>query len=329
MAERATLSVARESFDSLGSDWELLLLHSTADPLFCSPLWQRAWWETFGDSDDLLLIAVREGQRLLGVAPLRRHGGEISFLAGQDVTDYLDFVVASGEERPFFQALLDLLAKEPWQQLDFHCLLPHSTALNHLLEVARTQNLAVHVEQEEVSPAIDLPFDWEGYLATLGKKDRHELRRKMRRLQTTSFRYYSVDDPAHLSSDLEDFFRLHRLSRPEKAYFMTPHMEGFFRAISSALLARGQLRLYFLEVDGRRVSTAMCFDRGDEILLYNSGFDPEYSHLSVGLLLKALCIMDAIESGKRRFDFLRGPEPYKYDLGGKDVPLNNLVIVRP
>jgi CelD/BcsL family acetyltransferase involved in cellulose biosynthesis len=50
--------------------------------------------------------------------------------------------------------------------------------------------------------------------------------------------------------------------------------------------------------------------------------------LSVGLLNKALCIREAIEEGRRAFDFLRGSERYKYDLGGTDRLLYRIAVRR-
>ncbi|MEE8347693.1 MAG: GNAT family N-acetyltransferase, partial [Dehalococcoidia bacterium] len=65
-----------------------------------------------------------------------------------------------------------------------------------------------------------------------------------------------------------------------------------------------------------------------EALLYNSGYNPDYAYLSVGLLSKALALRKAIEEGRSRFDFLRGPEPYKYDLVARDVAVYRCTVRR-
>ena len=70
----------------------------------------------------------------------------------------------------------------------------------------------------------------------------------------------------------------------------------------------------------------MGFDYNDSVYLYNSGYDPRYSSLSVGLLSKVLLIKDSIQRGRKRFDFLKGSEPYKYHLSGKEVPLSSCQI---
>jgi CelD/BcsL family acetyltransferase involved in cellulose biosynthesis len=60
--------------------------------------------------------------------------------------------------------------------------------------------------------------------------------------------------------------------------------------------------------------------------LYNSGFDPRFRSLSVGLMCKVLSLKDAIEKGCKNYDFLKGAETYKYRLGGREVPLYNCRI---
>jgi len=81
-----------------------------------------------------------------------------------------------------------------------------------------------------------------------------------------------------------------------------------------------------MEITGERVAGALCFNYGNSLSLYNSGYNPVYSALSVGLLLNALCLKEAIEDGVRYFDFMRGAEAYKYHLGARDVQLHHMVI---
>ena len=109
---------------------------------------------------------------------------------------------------------------------------------------------------------------------------------------------------------------------------MTDEMQSFFRALTTEFVGLGIVKLYFMEIDGTKISATLCFDYENTLYLYNSGYDPSFSYLSVGLLLKSLCIRDALESGKAVFDFLRGDEPYKYDLGGQDTSIYKLTITR-
>ena len=119
-----------------------------------------------------------------------------------------------------------------------------------------------------------------------------------------------------------------RVSDPEKSKFMTPQREEFFYNIARRTAQLGLIKLFFMELEGKLVAASLCFDYGTTRLLYNSGYDLEYSYYSVGLLLNALCLRDAIEQGKVYFDFLRGSEPYKYHLGGQNQILYQMVVKR-
>ena len=84
-----------------------------------------------------------------------------------------------------------------------------------------------------------------------------------------------------------------------------------------------------LEMNGRSVASPSALKTKTRVLLYNSGYDPDLSFLSMGLISKALVLRNAIEEGRRHLDFLRGNEPYKYDLGGRDVDVHRCLIRWP
>jgi CelD/BcsL family acetyltransferase involved in cellulose biosynthesis len=131
-----------------------------------------------------------------------------------------------------------------------------------------------------------------------------------------------------LPQAMDDFIRLHKLSSLGKEQFMTPSMVGFFSNLAQECWQRGWLSLAFMTVQGLSVSALMAFEYGDTYYLYNSGYDPQYEEMSVGLLLKALAIENAIKTGKKTYDFLQGSERYKYDLGGKDTQVCHVRCVR-
>ena len=164
---------------------------------------------------------------------------------------------------------------------------------------------------------LELPASWDAYLERLGGKDRHELRRKIRKLERempgTSVRSHA--SPEGWNGALDAFLRLHRLSKVGKERFMDERMEAFFRDATGALAAAGWARLWFLECDGAAVASFLCLEYAGSIGLYNSGFDPLHAKLAPGIVLLAHVIRDAIERGVAVFDFLRGEESYKYAFG--------------
>ncbi len=322
-------TVREEDFDSIRDAWEEVLPLCEADTVFLTPTWQQLWWDHFGDGLELLLLSVREGEDVIGVAPMTRRNGVISLLGDTDLFDYLDFAVTRDHEAAFYDALYEHLVNLEWHTMELPALRQNSPTLRIIPALADKKGFATEVVQRDMSPAASLPDTWDDYLAGLSKKDRHELRRKMRRLERTDHSsQYVCDKVDGLAASMEDFFRLHRASSHEKEAFWTPQRERFFIDMSQELARRGQFKLYFLEVDDLRVACCICFDYGDSYFLYNSGYDPNFSALSVGLINKALTIRDAIDEGRRSFDFLKGTERYKYDLGGEDHAIYSVTVRR-
>ena len=325
-----TTEVREETFDSIWSRWEDILPDCVTDTVFVTPWWQKTWWDNFGGSETRpYILSVYDGDDLLGIAPLMSDGDTLTFLGDKDLSDYFDFVVPQDRVDRFFPALWEHLSDAGWTTLDLPSLPSGSPTLEYLPSLAKDANMGVAIEEEETTPTAELPSTWDEFLLGLRKKDRHELRRKIRRLdRENTHRQYVADDGEVLNGSMQDFFRLLRASRDDKNEFLTPERETFFLDIARESLSRDQFRLNFLEVDGENVAACICFDYGGDYLLYNSGYDPSYSRLSVGLINKALSLQFAIEEGRKTFNFLKGNERYKYNLGGQDELVFGLTITR-
>jgi CelD/BcsL family acetyltransferase involved in cellulose biosynthesis len=310
-----------ETFESIAPAWSELCLRTTADSLFITPRWIEIWWHEFGKGRERYLCAVREGDTVIGIAPLSLKGNRASFIGSPDTCDYADFVIEPGRERNFFNTLLTNMAKSGIASMDLISLRPDSTVLTSLVGIARERGLAVSCEPQGISLELDLPATWDEYLRMLNPKQRHEVRRKLRRLREAGEVEFVVQDGNVDREHIDLFLRLFRASSEEKAAFLTAQMESFFWSIATAMAEDKLLRMGILKVDTHPVAALMCFDYRNVIYLYNSGYDPRYASLSVGLLAKVLCIKDSIQKGRKRFDFLKGTEIYKYRLGGKEIPL--------
>ena len=317
------------SFREIGAEWEQLLSLSPVNSLFLTPQWQEVWWDIFGDGSRMSGFYLRKPDGIAAIASLAHRGDTLSFLGNTDTFDYNDFMVSPGFEEEFYSFLPHCLEEQSWSTLELNSLIESSPTLTYLPEAARRYGYEVDVKQEDVTSVIQLPDDWDAYLALLSKKDRHELRRKLRRLDSSvQWRWYCLSNPEEVAGEMGHFIGLMRQSNEEKAEYMSPDRERFFYSIAERMAQQGHLRLFFMEIDGQRVATSLCFDYASTRLLYNSGYNPEYSYYSVGLLLHALCLRDAISQGLTHFDFLRGPEPYKHHLGGQQRNLYQMVIKR-
>jgi len=112
------MTITEESFASLASYWTEAKYNLRWNLVFVLPGWLQVWWQTFGSGAELYLRAVRQGEEIIGIAPLLIRGEMASIIGGADVCDYLDFIVASGMERDFFSELLDDLKRKGVTHLD-------------------------------------------------------------------------------------------------------------------------------------------------------------------------------------------------------------------
>lgn len=319
--------VSVESFDSVESveaDWLKLASVGAASHVFFTLEWARAWFETAAGGE-LRLLKVKHDGRLIGLVPLLRKDGVRTLLGDKEVCDYLDALALPGEETRVVEALLEDF-EAGGEVLDLLPLRPDSVLFQHMPALAEKRGLCLTTEMIDVSFDLPLPSSWEGYLAALKGKDRHELRRKLRNLSKSGEPRFYTAPPT--SENMQDFFHLFRISREDKEAFMTPRREEFFSRLARDLGEKGWVQLSFLELDGKRVATTLCFDYGDAVSLYNSGYEPEFAPLSVGLLCKAMTIKQAIEKGLKVYDFLRGAEDYKFHLGGKPFSIYRMVLTR-
>jgi CelD/BcsL family acetyltransferase involved in cellulose biosynthesis len=290
--------------------------------LFVLPPWLSAWWQVFGEGMEPEVLRVRKGERILGLAPLVVRDRSARLMGHPDVCDYLDVVVDPENTAQFFKSLLKYLVRRGIRRLDLGPLRPESPLLVKGSPMAAQTGNRVVCEKTEVAMELPLPTGWETYLQMLAGKQRHEIRRKLRRLhEAAAVRYRVVTGGDAMESALDRFLDLFGANRADKRVFMTDRMQLFFRQLARNMGAWQMLRLGLLELDGDPAAAVMCFDHRGTTYLYNNGYARKYRHLSVGLLSKALAIKDSIERGMKRFDLLKGGETYKRHLGGREIPL--------
>jgi CelD/BcsL family acetyltransferase involved in cellulose biosynthesis len=317
------------TFDELKAIWSTYQKSITAPHPFVLPEWLDAWWGSFGGGDELYIRAVVSDGETIGIAPLRIKESIARFIGSPDVCDYLDFIVKPSGEADFFAAVLDGLKASGVKSLELESLRPDSTVVKHLIPWARSQGLIVETEDTDVTLEMPLQGTWDTYLAGLSTHQRHEIGRKGRRLAEAGGIQFDIKPPSDIDADLSVLIRLLRISRADKADFMTEGMETFFKQLSKAIHEAGLLRIGHLSLGGKAVASVMCFDYNGVRYLYNSGYDPEYSLQSVGLVSKVYSIKDAIEQKMIRYDFLKGAEVYKYHLGGREMPISRCRIGLP
>jgi CelD/BcsL family acetyltransferase involved in cellulose biosynthesis len=362
--QRAFHSIPRETWDRLAArtPW--------ATPFAEWPFHRAWWDAYGDNADDQLLVVCRgdstaDGEPIAIVPLMHRHEVEPTDAAnhttmrhGADLrltpvpptatailfgasyhADYAT-ILTDPEDLPAVAKAVAAYVASPasgaWDVVDLRrlrCADPTGTELAAAfgaLEMA--QGWTLNVEREDVCPVATLPLgvDIEAYLATLGKKVRHEIRRKVRRAQALGD--VRLVDSTDTLADLEVFIDLHQRRWGDDGLF--PATRGgdqsrvMFRRLFELYGANGPLGLTMLLVGDRRIAAGVHFETANELLYYNAGIDPAARELSPGVLMIYGYMRRALERGIRRVDFLRGDEPYKYEWGALDEPIQRVLVRR-
>ena len=326
-----SLRVVRGDFAELGDRWDELCRSAEAMP-FSTPQFGEAWWSVFGEAgeSELELVGLENGTgELVGLAPLKRCGSHWTFAGDHEVSDYLGPVAKQGQEFRLISAVLDQLDVAGASSAEFRGIEPGSDWVE-AFDVAGERGWHIEVAEEAVCPTIEIEGGWDDYLGSLRSRDRREVRRKLRPLRQLrgAVGFEAVESPSDVAARMPEFMAMMAESRGDKAVFLTDEMRMFFERLSSSLSEAGWLRLYVMSVSGEAAAMVLCFVARNQLLLYNSGYAPKFRDLSAGLASKVLCIRDAVERGMSSVNFLRGDEPYKYELGGKDAVVQLLRLTR-
>ena len=320
-----------ETLAPLAADWNVLLSESVTHVPFLRYEYLSAWWAKRGGGEwpnaDLAVVTAHQDGRLAGVAPLfssrnREDQPALLLLGSIEISDYLDLIVRPADLPVFLAGLLDFVAQPgplDWRLLDWHNLLETSPTLPALQAEAGKRGWTFSIEKTYHAPSIPLTGDFESYLAGIDKKQRHEIRRKMRRAEESgrNVRWYIVQDSSTLEAEVEAFLNL-MAQEPDKAAFLTPPMREQMHLACRAAFEHGWLQLAFLEADGQKAAVYLNFDYLNRIWVYNSGLDRRFMDLSAGWVLLGYLLQWANENKRAEFDFMRGGEEYKYRFGGVD-----------
>lgn len=279
------------------------------------------------DAAEAVTLAV--GDPPHGVAALARDADGTLRFAGGELTDEQDVVAPAGRERDVATAVCRWIARETPRRVRLEFVPEDVPTLEVVAGVLGESGYRIERSRLITSPRLALPGDFEAYIQGLGKKERHELRRKIRRLENATQAGFRWASDAERGATLDRFFALHRLSRGEKADFMSPDVERFFRDVADALAPLGRLRLGVLRAHDQDAAVLFAFAYRGTLALYNAAYDPALASLSIGIVGHAWAIREAIRERFDTYDLLRGDEPYKYDLGATDRWLGRLEATLP
>lgn len=317
-------------FDELAQEWDDLAGRGVTDTPFQSLAYQQAWWTNLQPpGSSLRTITVRdEGGDLLAIACFYLFDGVIHFNGCVEETDYLDLIASADHVEMAWAAVFDCLfsAGFPhWSLLEL-CNVPADSPTRQIVPaIAKQRGLPFNEEIQEVCPVISLPGSFDEYLMALPKKQRHEVRRKLRRAEAAGAVIRIVGAHEDIETAVDDFLTLLQKSTVEKRDWLNEGRRAVFHKVAQAAQSAGTLNLLFAEVEGKKAAALFNFAYKNRIWVYNSGLDPTmFGNLSLGVVVTAKAIEAAIERQFNSFDFLRGGETYKYRFGAEDTMIYRL-----
>ena len=326
----AEIKIHQNFEDIPEKEWDALLEKNCSNVPFLRHGYLSSWWQYKGGGEwpdaQLQIISVRKDGQLIGIAPFFSavHEGhkKLLLLGSIEISDYLDFIHDPKYSAEFFEQLFNFLDGESFSDIHDFLLFnipEHSLTSAYVEKECQKHNWVVKAGQAYPTPIIHLADNWEDYLAGIDKKQRHEIRRKMRRASEDpqEIRWYIVEEADKLDAEMDAFFDLMVLD-DEKREFLTDTMREQMRSIMRWAFNEKILQLSFMTIAGNKAAAYLCFDFQERVWVYNSGFDPQYREFSPGWVMLGYLIQHAIESGKKSFDFMRGDEDYKYRFGAAE-----------
>lgn len=331
---RCSESGTLEELVRLWPEWDELWARADQATPFQSPRWLVPWWRRFGNGD-LVAIALRDGQRLVGLAPLaiaRADGADarrvVRFL-GQGLSDYLGPLFESEYAQTGAVALWEYLASisQRWDDCDFQQLRQGSPLLEALppalSNAAPLGSCSDEVSVQDICPAVPLG-------ASNGNRTGEALQQQLRRACDSQRRLgrrgeLRIDraDAGLFDEIFDAFVRLHQArwnAASHPGVLADEAVAQFLREAAAGFLQVGLLRLDALRFRGRIVAVLYGIRCQQRAFYYLSGLDPALKGVSPGTILIGHAVEQALREGAEEFDFLRGQEPYKYAWGARDRP---------
>lgn len=333
--------VSTESeLDRLSAEWNELLADSDTDNPFLQWEWCSTWWRHYGEGHELVVVLVRDGDQLVGLAPLyvERAGdgpqrGVMKFLGtGEVCSEYLSFVLRHGREPEGMQSILEFLLASSgigWRQLRLNHLLADGPAAPLIESYLRTTGRPFRVKHGHKSWLIELAGSWDEFLQQVSRSRRERLRRMRRDIERSGLQFGEVSREEEIGSAWAELKRLHQarwVQVGKQGCFASPRFAAFHEELLRPLWQRGMLSLNLLRHDGRAVAASYSLRHRGRVYFYQAGVDPEQMRFRPGHALRLCELIRAMERGDRVFDFLSGDEEYKAHWATNETAMLNFTV---
>ena len=253
---------------------------------------------------------------------------------GPGGADHLDLIGKPEDKAETLTAIYSFIQSGRYcDEIRFENVIGNSTTVDLFRNFSSIKNSLFprsSISVTSVCPQIDLSGGWDTLLQKC--KRRNEFIRKLRKLERfPDFEYRSVISPDETGAAFERFLCLHNSGwqgRGGSDLTGHPRLVSFQRQLVREISRVGLVRFEELWVDGECRCSIYGLDDGNTFYNYNTGYDRDYSHLSVGLILLGLSIKNSIERCNTTYDFLRGDETYKSDWANRRSDISTVCLSR-
>jgi hypothetical protein len=273
-----------------------------------SPFFSYGWFYALGKcllKKDIEVMVFYEERKVVGILPVEIKNQNLYLIGDGRVTDLNGVILDPHYSKKIIKVLADFIINENLE-IDLYPLSEESELVKLLPAILKGKRC----KKSETFSMLKLPSSWEEYLVSLSSKKRHELKRKLAKVEGATIKKIKANH-------IDKLFELMEYSSGEKKAFLIEEMKEFFRTFAVYLEGIGALRLRGAFYKGEIIGVLFCFQMGDTVYAFNTGYNPDFSKLSPGFISFALDIKSAISEGFSCYNFLRGEERFKSDLGAR------------
>ena len=317
--------------------WDQLRADSGTDSPFTSWAWHRAWAEAASTGElglcQVVVLRSATGQ-VEALFPFRIYRDRfrrvpvtaVGWAIGDlGCPDHLELLASPEADLDQLAAALDGVT---WKVIRLGNVAETAPSIERFAAACERQGWWVQRNPLWRCPYLELPATWEAYLSKLSASRRQTIRWTERKLRQEHDVVVTEYGEARIGEGWRHLERLHTQRWGGGGVLRDAATARLHRCFASALASAGQLWLVTLDLDGAPAAAWYGFPFGDTVYHYQGGWDPVWQRRGVGMVLTGLMIRRAIERGYRRFDFLRGDEPYKATWTSTARMSRELVIIR-
>ena len=322
-----------------GGAWKWILNSSNCYDLGNTYEWNRCWWDAYFNfgvaKKEPFILSDANNLKIIAIWPFfirHRYGMRIIHWIGQAdgmTTDYMGIISAEEEKDKATRNLIKFLSENNtlWDVADLR--IPSWAGLieyliKNLVLYGETFNLHWQTRVADHAVVVEMPGDFEKYLATLGRKTRSDIRQYLRcaAKNDVELKIYRGNE---ISAWLPALFELSSLNwlifhDVETRQFMIDVVEA---------LAAGKEDVIFavLTHETKAIGSVLGFENSGTCYLHPAGvLRHEVAGMSPGITMYAMIVESLIDRGLKKLDLSPGLEDYKFRLGGHVEPVLQFLI---